>query len=245
MTSITSLLKKIIPNWLTFPTHCLLCLTAIPKNKIAICDACRNDLPLINQGCEYCNIPLPYHGICGQCLQNRPIFFQAITPYCYDFPIGQLITLFKHQKQWPTGYLLSQLLSQHLTDRYQHGLTKPDLLISVPLAKQRLRQRSFNQTDMMVNWLVKELQLDYRTDLIKRITNTPPQQQLSAKERSKNLINAFTIDPKIKITNLHLAIVDDVITTGATANTLAKLLYQHGAKRVDVYAIARTPQRVK
>ncbi|AWM79575.1 amidophosphoribosyltransferase [Gammaproteobacteria bacterium ESL0073] len=244
-TSFASLLQKIPPTWLTPPIHCLLCLTTIPKGKIALCDDCRADLPVINQGCQHCNLPLPYDGICGQCLQKTPVFFQAITPYRYDFPIAQLITLFKHHKQWPTGYLLSQLLSQHLSYRYQQGLKKPDYLISVPLAGQRLRERSFNQTEMMVKWLAKELKLDYQTNLIKRITNTFPQQQLSAKERAKNLANAFTIDPKIKLTNHHIAIVDDVITTGTTANKLAELLYQQGAKRVDIYAIARTPQRIK
>lgn len=244
-TTVSFLLQKITPNWLTYPTHCLLCLTTTQKNSTAICEACKNDLPLINQGCQCCNLPLPYNGVCGQCLQNPPIFSQAITPYRYDFPIAQLINLFKHQKQWPMGYLLSQLLSQHLSDRYLRGLTKPNYLISVPLAKKRLRQRGFNQTEMMVKWLAKELQLDYQTNLIKRTINTPSQQQLSAKERAKNLANAFVFVPKVKLTNHHIAIVDDVITTGATVNTLAKLLYQHGAKQVDIYAIARTPQRVK
>lgn len=239
------LLSQLKPYWLILPSHCLLCLTPVEDTSIALCQGCIDDLPKISQGCQHCNLPLPYDGICGQCIQSPPIFFQAITPYYYDFPIAQLITQFKHQRQWPIGHLLSTLLSKHLLTCYQQGLAKPDYLLDVPLAKQRLRQRGFNQTAMIAKWLSKTIGVKYQPNLFKRNINTRPQQQLTAKERYKNLTNVFSIYPNRNLNNLHFAIIDDVITTGTTANLLAALLYQRGAKRVDVYAIARTPYWIK
>ena len=98
---------------------------------------------------------------------------------------------------------------------------------------------------MLATWLSKALNIPTYNQLIKRIKHTAPQQQLMAKERIKNLKQAFSIDLATDITGLHIAIVDDVITTGSTANTITHLLLQNGAKRVDVYAIARTPQIFK
>lgn len=239
-------LKPLKPYWLKITPHCTLCLAAIntQNNPSDICSACQIDLPLIKTACSLCYLPLPFTGICGQCIKQPPVFHQAIAPYQYKFPIDSLITQFKYQSKWPIGRLLVDLLAKQLITPYQHGLDKPDYLICVPLAKKRLRERGFNQSEMLSIWLSKKLNIPMLNH-IRRVKYTIPQQQLVAKERAKNLKQAFEINLDIDITGLHIAIVDDVITTGSTANAIADILLKHGAKIVDVYAIARTPQTFK
>lgn len=237
--------KKIKPYWLTMEATCLLCLAPIKQSTAMICTACKQDLPIITQGCECCGLPLTYQGRCGQCLKQPPCYQQIIAPYRYDFPIAPLITKFKYQQQWALGHLLATLLAEQLQQRYANGLLKADYLITVPQAKARLRERGFNQAEMLCKWLSKALTIPVQTNLITRIVDTPPQQQLSAKQRLQNLKKVFAVNSSTDIKNLHLAVVDDVVTTGATANTLAKLLYQAGATRVDIYAVARTPHTFK
>lgn len=245
LSQLLTILNKIKPYWLTINSSCLLCLSPIKKSTAMICSACKQDLPIINQGCVCCGLPITYQGRCGQCLKQPPYYQQIIVPYRYDFPIAPLITKFKYQQQWAMGHLLASLLAEYLQQQYINGLPKADYLIAVPQAKQRLRERGFNQAEMLAKWLAKALTIPIQTNLITRTLDTPPQQQLSAKKRLHNLKNAFLVNPTINLQNLHLAIVDDVVTTGATANTLAKLLHQAGAKRVDIYAIARTPHTFK
>jgi ComF family protein len=153
-----------------------------------------------------------------------------------------LITRFKHSAKWPLGRLLAELLAQFLQHRFDEDLERPDLLVPVPLAAKRLRQRGFNQAAMLARWLSAGLDIPCDETLLRRIQDTSAQQDLNADARKKNLRNAFALSPDASIKGRHLALVDDVLTTGATAQALARLLVDAGAARVDVYCLARTPK---
>ncbi|MNT58110.1 DNA utilization protein GntX [compost metagenome] len=112
----------------------------------------------------------------------------------------------------------------------------------VPLATRRLRQRGFNQAAMLARWLSTRLDLPWDERLLLRTQDTSAQQVLNANERRKNLRHAFALAPGASFKGRHLALVDDVLTTGATAQALARLLMDAGAARVDVYCLARTPK---
>ena len=140
------------------------------------------------------------------------------------------------------GRLLGELLSHHLQHAFSEGLTRPDLLLPVPLSSRRLRQRGFNQAGMLARWLSQSLQLTLNEHLLQRRQDTPAQQQLSAAQRRRNLRQAFELAADGQVNGLHLAVVDDVLTTGATAESIARLLRKAGAARVDVYCLARTPK---
>lgn len=247
LSRIKSHLKEWKPYWFTITYRCSLCLANIQNNNniIDICQTCKKNLPIIKTACTSCNLPLPFTGVCGQCIQAPPIFYKAIAPYQYKFPIDSLITQFKYQSKWSMGRLLADLLIEQLELNYAQGLAKPDYLIYVPQTKKRLKKRGFNQAEMLSTWLAKKLNLPIYHQLITRVKDTPPQQGLTAKERTKNLKHAFNINSKLNVKDSHIAIVDDVLTTGSTVNTIAQLLLEQGAKRVDVYAIARTPQTFK
>ena len=234
--------NKQVYNWLKNKQTCLLC-DEHTDNGQTICSCCEAELPWLGGHCQVCALPLPSHGlVCGACLQKPPSFTRVEVPWRYAFPIDSLITRFKHQAKWPLGRLLGELLSQHLQHAFDEGLPRPDLLLPVPLADKRQRQRGFNQAGLLTEWLSANLQLPVQAHWLERVIDTPAQQQLDAATRKRNLRKAFTLTPDSAVSGRHVALVDDVLTTGATAESLARLLKKAGAARVDVYCLARTPK---
>jgi len=229
-------------NWLKFEHHCALCDERCEVDH-SLCAACEADLPWLGEQCVICALPLPAAGmVCGQCLKRPPAFDHVAAPWRFDFPIDSLITRFKHQSQWPLGRLLAEQLTRHLQHAFDEGLPRPSALLPVPLARKRLRQRGFNQAQMLADWLSPALKIPVRNDLLQRIQDTPAQQQLDAAARRHNLHHAFALPDEQPLRDQHFAIVDDVLTTGATAQALARLMKRAGARRVDIYCLARTPK---
>ncbi|MDM8350806.1 ComF family protein [Pseudomonas sp. sp1636] len=231
-----------IYNWLKNQQGCLLC-DEPADTRHSLCVSCESELPWLGARCQVCALPLPHAGLtCGGCLKRQPRFDRVEAPWRYAFPVDSLITRFKHQAQWPLGRLLGELLSQHLLHAFDEGLARPDLLLPVPLAERRQRQRGFNQAALLAQWLSEQLQLPVQQHWLRRVIDTPAQQQLDAATRKRNLRRAFALAPASQFGGLHLALVDDVLTTGATAESLARLLKKAGAARVDIYCLARTPK---
>lgn len=231
--------------WLKNKQNCLLC---DERSDVAlpICMPCETELPWLGDQCECCALPLPMFGMsCAQCIRKPPAFTQVVAPWLYDFPVDSLITRFKHNGKWPMGRLMAELLGQFLQHRFDEGLARPDYLVPVPLASKRFRQRGYNQAAMLAAWLSKELQLPMDERHVLRIRDTPNQQGLDAKARKRNLRSAFALVDAEWLRGKHIALVDDVLTTGSTADVIARLLTGAGASRVDVYCLARTPKPVE
>lgn len=223
------------------PTTCLLC-AGRADTPHALCGACLDELPWLGAHCSRCALPLPASGLtCPRCLRRSPAFTRVEAAWRYGFPVDALITRFKHQQARPFGHLLAALCAEHLQHAHAEGLPRPELLLPVPLAGRRLRQRGFNQAALLAGWLGSALQLPVEERLLRRVQDTPAQQALGAAARWRNLQDAFALDAGSALAGRHLALVDDVLTTGATAEALARLLLQAGAARVDVYCLARTP----
>lgn len=222
---------------------CLIC-DESTESADPVCNVCETELPWLIEQCSVCALPLPMDGlICGQCQKNPPAFKQVIAPWTYSFPIDTLISRFKHQARWPLGHLLGHLLGRHLQHRLDSGeLARPDCLLPVPMANKRLRERGFNQAWMLARWLSTALDIPHDEHLLLRPHETVAQQALDAKTRKCNLLGAFAVAPDARVQGRHFALVDDVLTTGATAHSLARLLMSAGARAVDVYCLARTPK---
>jgi len=228
-------------NWSTIEHHCLLCDERCEGQPL--CSHCEADLPWLDGRCTVCAVPLPSRGlVCGECLKRPPSYDHVEVPWRFAFPVDALITRFKHQARWPYGRLLGERLAHHLEHAFADGLPRPDLLLPVPLARRRLRQRGFNQAQMLADWLSRPLGIATDARVLERVLDTPAQQQLDAATRRRNLRQAFAIATGADIKGRHLALVDDVLTTGATAEALARLLKRAGTERVDVYCLARTPK---
>ncbi|CRM36151.1 ComF family protein [Pseudomonas sp. 58 R 3] len=229
--------------WLENNQICLICDEATNSSH-NLCNVCEIELPWLLEHCEVCALPLPMEGlICGPCQKKPPAYKQVIAPWTYSFPVDTLISRFKHQSRWPLGHLLARLLGQYLQHRFDNTeLTRPDCLLPVPMARKRLRERGFNQSLMLARWLSADLDLPHDEHLLLRPHETVAQQDLDAKTRQRNLLTAFALAPDAQVRGRHFALVDDVLTTGATAHSLARLLMDAGARQVDVYCLARTPK---
>lgn len=228
--------------WTKNKQTCQLC-AETADTALALCSACEGDLPWLGGHCGICALPLPARGLtCGACLKRPPAFTRVEAAWRYAFPVDSLINRFKHQAQWPQGRLLGEMLAQHLQHAFSEGLPRPDLLLPVPLGRKRLRQRGFNQAQMLAEWLERALQLPVQNHWLLRLHEGAHQQELDAAARRRNLRQAYGLSARAAVTGLHLALVDDVLTTGATAEALARLLLRAGARRVDAYCLARTPK---
>ena len=218
-----------------FPHHCVLC--HAPASQY-LCGDCLADLPHLGHSCNVCALPLNQPGICGECLKRPPEFSRAYCAFEYRALSAKLIIDFKDRKALHAGRFLSDSLCKRM-----HTLSKcdtPDALIPVPSHWRTRWQRGFNQAEFIAQELSNRLNIPMRS-ILRKTSYTARQKTLNRRQREKNLVNNFSLVTSAP-PNTHVALIDDVITTGATANHLAQLLKKHGAGRVDVWALARTPK---
>ncbi len=199
-----------------------------------ICGMCLQDLPAINTACAQCGLPLEVNAVCGQCLITHPPFHRCVGLFHYTYPLDTLIKAFKFKGQLALGFHLGALMAKLLTRR---GLDRPECLIPVPLHWARLFSRGYNQSLELARPISQmlDLPLDYR--YCKRTRFTTPQANLAAHLRQRNIKGAFAVNKDIPYQ--HVALVDDVVTTGSTVTELTRQLLEAGVKRVDVWALAR------
>lgn len=200
-----------------------------------ICTPCFNDLPQLPANhCPICLWPVPTNEICGSCLNNPPAFTRTIAAMRYSFPVDALVQSLKYRANLTLAPILAQLLVISL----HAAKTKPDVIVPMPLHPLRLRERGFNQAMEIGRYVAKRLNIPLFPDCCKRIKHTQPQAELPWKQRQKNIRKAF--DCTIDLSGKHIAVVDDVMTTGATLNELASVLRKQGALEISNWIIART-----
>ena len=229
--------KRYLHRLLDFllPPRCILC--GQSSCSIFICEPCKYDLPLLGQCCRQCSLPLgsEIDNLCGSCIQNPPPFSRTICPLRYEFPADRLVQLFKFRRQLACGRVLSHLLSEYAsnqTSRY------PDILIPVPLHHWRMTTRGFNQAYELAAYISKVLNIPLLITSLKRHRHTTAQSGLSRKQRRNNLRGAFYWHGGT-LPGRHVALIDDVMTTGTTVSECARVLKNAGAARVDVWVTAR------
>ncbi len=219
----------------TLPTQpCLLCL-ARSSQESPICLACMADLPYIDQRCSQCGLPLALGSAsCGHCQNDPPVFASCHCLLQYQHPVDYLITQYKEHRHQPIRRWWQQQVCQAALQLEGNW----DLLIPVPLHWRKQWRRGFNQSFEIAETLASALGVTIGN--ASRTTPAQAQKQLSRAQRLANFSHSFSV--KQDVANLRILVVDDVVTTGATANALAKRLIKLGALRVDVFALARTPK---
>ena len=231
----TGILKQAI-----FKQNCVLCASCIESNianNHAVCKPCLNDLPWHpNTSCLQCGLASTGTGlntiICGSCLNNPPDFDVTKAVFLYAYPIDAMMQRYKYGSLLNLGDTFGEFLAE------KTALENVDLVIPMPMHPQRLKERGFNQALEIAKVLTKNCKgkLNYKS--AERQTLTPPQASLPLKERVKNIKGAFKVNGDF--TEKRIAIVDDVMTTGASLNELAKTLKKAGASHVECWVIART-----
>jgi ComF family protein len=173
--------------------------------------------------------------LCGECLIDPPVHDKKIVLFRYEFPIPSLIAQLKFQKQLYLGTAFGTVLSKKVVECYEND-TYPECIIPVPLHPRRLRQRGYNQALEIARSLKKNgLKIDFTA--ISRVVATLPQTLIDHNDRQKNVANSFLMANNFKYE--HVALLDDVITTGSTINELASTLKKKGVRRVDVFCVAK------
>jgi len=227
-------------NWpniiqsLCYPSSCLLCGNpGLPG--LDLCLECKLDLPFNDRACVCCGNPLGLISdpLCGQCQSSHPPFDTTHALFCYEGPIPHLIQSLKFRKEFACARLLGTLM----TEKLKVIALRPQLLIPVPLHPNRYRERGFNQAIEISRHISRNLNIPLAANLCIRQRITPPQTSLDKKQRKTNLRNAFRLAKPINVR--HVAIIDDVVTTGATVTELAKILNKAGVKKTEIWCSAR------
>lgn len=225
--------------WL-LPYTCVLC-GARGYEELDLCNDCGKELPWLEHACSQCARPFPIYQTdtpsCGACLKDPPPYDNTIATFIYQKPVSYLIGGLKFHSQLVYARLLSQLLLHRLNQYYQPN-NRPQMIIPMPLHKTRLRERGFNQAVELARPIAKAWNIPISLQDCQRIRATPAQIELPAEQRRKNVKNAFHIQKKFYFE--HVAIVDDVITTGSTVQELSLQLRRQGVKKIDVWSCART-----
>ena len=220
-------------DWLLAPS-CTLCGERV-SHRQPFCDGCEHSLPLLDAGCAVCATQLPPESsslICGECQQHPPRFASVHAVFRYAAPIDRLIQGAKYHARFDWLGLLATRLCGHVRAR----ATEVDAIVPVPLHRARLRSRGYNQALELARPIAKSLRLPLHLG-VERVRPTPPQTAMSLSERRRNVHKAFIARHECK--GLRVAIVDDVMTSGATAQAVAGCLRQAGAASVEVWILAR------
>ncbi|MDL0432094.1 ComF family protein [Marinobacter sp. TBZ242] len=220
--------------------QCVACLE--PNAHFGLCTPCRQDLPANHWHCRQCALPLAFEGndrLCGQCLQDPPPFSGVIAPWRYRFPVDSMIQRYKYNGQRTFARPLINDLAEHLVSVLEAAPERrPELLVASPMHPARRRQRGFNQAADIAEQISIRCGIPWTTELVIRNRRTRPQRGLSREERLANLTRIFHVTRRAPE---RIAIVDDVVTTGATARSLTIALLEAGARDVQIWALARTP----
>lgn len=237
---ISKLLKQInkgITHCL-FPYHCILCHDKANRD-FDLCIECEELLPWLKNICIYCAAPLIFstQSVCGICLKKPSPFHKLCVFFSYSETIKKLITGLKFQQRLIYAHILGTLVAEKICSHYQ-SQELPDLIIPVPLHNKRLYERGFNQAIELARPISKKLNIRIDYKRCKRVINTAAQSILPANQRSTNMKNAFVAHQSLA--NQHVALLDDVMTTGHTLIEMSHALYDVGVKRIDVWCCART-----
>lgn len=224
---------------LLLPPRCLLCGSAGTAGR-DLCAGCASDFVPNAMCCPRCALPLSVPApLCGECLARDPPFGRAWVPFVYAHPLDLLETRFKFGADLAAGRVLADgMVDRAVADRPE----RPEALVPVPLHAARLRERGYNQALELARSLATAFGIPLRADLLRRLRATPPQTGLDAKTRRRNLRGAFAVAVDA-VPPDHVALVDDVMTTGATLRECARMLRRAGVTRVDVWALARAPAK--
>ena len=224
-------------KWLRsfIPGSCILC--AATANEQGLCDGCSAALPAATGSrCPVCASPTPNASICGRCIRRPPRYDCVVSALDYVTPVDFLVAELKYSRNLAAARALASPLASRIA-----GETVPDVVLPMPIADSRLRERGFNQAVEIARHACAPFGLRLSHGVAQRVTAGVSQTALPWGDRARNVRNAFRC--QADLSGKTVVVVDDVMTTGATLNELATVLKHAGAHKVIGWVVARTPPR--
>lgn len=215
-----------------FPQTCVIC-NRIGRYRTPLCQNCIDQLPRLQQHCLRCANPLPRNEVCGRCLQNSPAYDKVVAAFLYQTPIDQLINQFKYQQ----GYHIGEWLAELWMQTTQVDFSSIDCIMPVPMHRNRLRKRGYNQAAILTKHLAHASNRRIDLHALKKIKQTTAQSTLPARQRQQLSSKVFSVN---KLAVRHVALIDDVMTTGSTLDAVATCLKNSGIQSVTACVVART-----
>lgn len=214
---------------------CFLC--GQQAGESGLCNPCLNSLPTANGiRCPICFSATATASPCGRCIQQRPNFDRVVASLEYATPVDHLVTGLKYSHGLSAARALAFMLTRVLEcEPY------PDIVLAMPIAPTRLRERGFNQAEEIARYACAEFGLRASRAIAQRTSAGLPQASLPWRERARNVRGVFECN--VDISGKTVAVIDDVLTTGATLDALASALKRGGAHSVTGWIVARTPSR--
>ncbi|MFT5218058.1 MAG: ComF family protein [Planctomycetota bacterium] len=200
----------------------------------SFCAHCDRRLTRVDNPCRACALPCPdKKEICPRCLLNPPRWQSMTAPFEYNGLLRDYLIQFKFNE----ASHVSRSLCNHSIEYFNAQGPRPEVLMPVPLHRERLLDRGYNQALEIARQWSTQLDIPVDHNALQRNRATSSQSGLSAAEREKNILKAFHYQPKQ--TYRHVAVVDDIVTTGSTVNEITKVLHRGGVEFVEVWALAR------
>ncbi len=230
-------MKKILNLLFPEKIKCIFCGKDVPDfENMPYCDECESNLPFNNEHrCKICDMEIVGSGeVCEFCKHNKKFFDKARAPFKYEGAIRSTVLKFKNDNAKYLAYPTALLMTKSLPDE----MKDIDLIIPVPITENVLKKRGYNQSLLLANEIGKMLDKQVRSDILLKIKDTPAQKELSFNDRKQNLVGAFKVLHRKDIRDKKILLVDDVMTTAATANCCCDLL-KHHCKKVFVLTFAR------
>ena len=220
-------------EYLLAPGLCLAC-GCETAGAQALCECCAEQLQRVPRPCHYCGQPNPVDGqVCPACLLNPPRWQRLSAPLRYD----GLTRDYLHQFKYAEALHLVKPLCRISLESFTPDNPLPEVLLPVPLHRSRLLERGFNQADEIARQWSRALSVPIDRRVLRRLRATPSQSGLSATQRETNVRGVFACDNRRGYR--HVAIVDDVVTTGSTVGEITRILHRAGVDYVEVWALAR------
>lgn len=219
------------------PGVCMAC-GCDPGDSVSLCSSCSTRIATVPNPCHYCGQPNPLTGIvCPACRLNPPRWQRMIAPLQYRGLSRDYLLQLKHSQ----ATHLAKGLCRHTLQAFRQNQPRPQVLLPVPLHRERLLERGYNQAREIARIWSADLDIPLNHRALTRIRATPLQAGLSANQRVKNVRLAFDYQPRREYR--HVAIVDDIVTTGSTVDEITRVLHREGVEFVEVWALARVYRR--
>jgi len=216
---------------------CILC-GQTADLPVELCSPCKKALLRRSESCPRCGLELSFGDKqCGRCASRPPVFDHCESVLSYTLEAGQLIRQLKYNQKTSIAHVMAYLLAEHLQN---HRESLPEVIIPMPIHRNRLYRRGFNQTMEIAKYLgaILDIPVDYKC--CQRTKQLESQTQFGAQSRRNNVRGVFRMLKEVAYK--HIAILDDVMTTGATADELTRVLKMAGVDNVEIWCCVRTEE---